>query len=443
MANDFATVTPSNARRLRVMSAERQALSAQLFNQFRDMSFDGVGVSRETYGAGETEAMRVIEALGEANGFETHWDEAQNLVLTLQGLRPDLPAVASGSHLDSVPQGGNFDGAAGVVASLMAMLAARERDPLMRTLKLYVLRGEESAWYGGPCYFGSRALFGLLSESDLSSKHRHTGESLASNMKRVGVDMDVVEAARPIVDAGHFHAWLELHIEQGPVLIAKNKPVGVVTGIRGNVRHRRVVCRGQAAHSGAVPRWLRHDAVLAMSELLMRIDEHWRVLLEWGEDLVVTAGIVETNAQEHAVSRVPGEVSFSMEYRSQHTKTLTSFGELIRSECAQLEKKRGVTFDFAPPVYTKPAQMSEALVALAKSAADAAAIECEVMASGAGHDSAVFANAGVPSTMVFVRNQNGSHNPYEAMEMEDFFAGAEVLSQSILSAANMADGVTS
>ena len=443
MTNDQATADQADCNHALVMNLERRKLAERLFDQLREMSFDGVGISRETYGPGETEAMRVIEDLGTAHGLETRWDGASNLILTLPGKDHGLPVVASGSHLDSVPQGGNFDGAAGVIAALMALLAARESQPLLRTLELYVLRGEESAWYGGPCYFGSRALFGQLSETDLSSKHRQTGDSLATNMARTGADMSLIEAGRALVDVNHFHAWMELHIEQGPVLIAKDKPAGIVTGIRGNVRHRRVVCRGQAAHSGAVPRWLRHDAVLAMSELLMRIDEHWRVLLEWGEDLVVTAGIVETNPEEHAVSRVPGEVSFSLEYRSQDTKTLQSFGDLIRSECDQLEAKRGVKFDLGPKVHTKPARMSAELVELAQSAAADAKIDCEVMPSGAGHDSAVFANVGVPSTMVFVRNQNGSHNPREAMDFDDFFAGAEVLSQSLLKAADMIDEVQS
>lgn len=295
-----------------IITDARRALAAELFERFREMSFDGVGISRATYGRGETEAMEVIAALGRDQGLGVEWDPARNLILTLPGLRSDLPAVATGSHLDSVPQGGNFDGAAGVIAGLISLLAAKGRSQL-RTLKLYVLRGEESAWYGGPCYFGSRALFGLLTDADFSSARRETGETLATNMARCGVDLDAVAPGKPLLDAASLHSWVELHIEQGPVLVAKEKPAAVVTGIRGNVRHRRVVCRGEAAHSGAVPRWLRHDAVLAMAELLMRIDEHWRVLLEWGEDLVVTSGIVETSPAEHAVSRVPGEVSFSLE----------------------------------------------------------------------------------------------------------------------------------
>lgn len=432
-------VSPT-VRRAPVMGAAWRALAAGLFDRFREASFDGVGVSRETYGPGETEAMEAIAALGREHGLDVEWDAARNLILTLPGRRPDLPAVATGSHLDSVPQGGNFDGAAGVIAGLVALLAAKDEPPL-RTMKLYVLRGEESAWYGGPCYFGSRALFGLLTDADFDSRRRETGETLATNMARCGVDMEAVAPGRTLLDPGALHSWMELHIEQGPVLIAKEKPAGVVTGIRGNVRHRRVVCRGEAAHSGAVPRWLRHDAVLAMAELLMRIDEHWRVLLEWGEDLVVTSGIVETNAAEHAVSRVPGEVSFSLEYRSQDVKTLGSFGDLIRSECETIGAKRGVVFDLGETVYTEPARMAEPLVELVQASAAAAGVALEVMPSGAGHDSAVFANAGVPSTMVFVRNQNGSHNPDEAMELPDFFAAAEVLGQALLTAADMEEEV--
>lgn len=439
MPNDVSPSQQASAKPV-VMDGPRRQLAEKLFDQLREMSFDGVGISRETYGAGETAAMQIIEALGIEHGLETRWDAARNLILTLPGRNPDLAVVASGSHLDSVPQGGNFDGAAGVIASLMALLAAQQQSPL-RSLELYVLRGEESAWYGGPCYFGSRALFGQLSDSDLASTHRVTGDSLADNMARTGVDMDPITSRQRLVEPDRFHSWMELHIEQGPVLIAKEKPVGIVTGIRGNRRHRRVVCRGEAAHSGAVPRWLRHDAVLAMAELLMRIDEHWRVLLEWGEDLVVTSGIVETNAQEHAVSRVPGEVSFALEYRSQDAKTLQSFGDLIQSECTQIEAKRGVTFELGASVYTEPARMSDRLVTLASTAADSAGVDCEIMPSGAGHDTAVFANVGVPATMFFVRNAHGSHNPHEAMELNDFFAGAEVLAQSLLVAANMVEEV--
>lgn len=417
-------------------AADLRQLAISLFDTFREISFDGVGISRETYGATETAAMEAFEHVSREYGFSTRWDAARNLIVHLPGRDPSLPVVATGSHLDSVPQGGNFDGAAGVIASLLGLITTQRRGGGLRGVDLYVLRGEESAWYGGPCYFGSRSLFGQLTPQDFQSTHRSSRQNLEHHMASCGVDLAPLKSAKPLLDAKSLACWMELHIEQGPVLIAREKPVGLVTGIRGNVRRRRVVCRGEAAHSGAVPRWLRHDAVLAMADLLVRLDEHWRMLLEWGEDLVLTSGVVETNPKEHAVSRVPGEVAFALEYRSQDAKTLKSFGHVIETECQQVQQSRGVSFNLGPAVYTEPARMSDRITELMKSGAEATGIPYEIMPSGAGHDSAVFANAGVPSAMIFVRNDKGSHNPHEAMEYEDFFQGSEVLSRAIWQAAN-------
>ena len=420
-----------------------RTLARRIFDSLREMSFDGVGVSRETYGPGETAAMDLLAGIAAENGFAVSWDAARNLIIRLEGQDPDAPVVATGSHLDTVPVGGNFDGAAGVVAGLLALIAARDTGTPPRAMELIVLRGEESAWFGGPCYFGSRGIFGQLTETDFASMHRDSRRNLADCMESCGADMALLRAGQALRDPVAFHCWFELHIEQGPVLVAREKPVGIVTGIRGNIRRRRVVCTGEAAHSGAVPRWLRHDAVLAMSELLMRLDEHWRVLLEWGEDLVLTAGIVETDAREHAISRVPGQVTFAIEYRSQDARTLESFGKLIETECAQIGSKRGVSFDLGSAVRTEPARMSEALIGRLESITVDSGLACEIMPSGAGHDSAVFANAGVPSAMIFVRNDKGSHNPHEAMEFDDFFAGAALLAAGMRNAADAGEGFRS
>lgn len=411
-------------------------LAIELFAALRDASFDGIGISRETYGKSETEAMEIVASVAAREGLCVEWDPARNLIISLAGRDPDLPAVATGSHLDSVPVGGNFDGAAGVVAGLIALLAARQSGPPLRTMRLYALRGEESAWYSGPCYFGSRALFGQLSEVDFASRHRSGNKTLADAMQEADVDLAMLRAGTSLIDPTALNCWIELHIEQGPVLIALDKPVGLVTGIRGNVRHRKAICHGEAAHSGAVPRWLRHDAVLAMSDLLVRLDEHWRVLLEWGEDLVVTTGIVGTNPREHALSRVPGEVSFALEYRSQDLKTLQSFGKLVESECAQVESRRGVRFELGPSTLTDPARMSPAVIEQLEASCAALGITPEIMPSGAGHDTSIFANAGIPTAMIFVRNDHGSHNPDEAMDYDDFFLASAVLARTLETAAN-------
>jgi N-carbamoyl-L-amino-acid hydrolase len=411
-------------------------LSIDLFASLRAASFDGVGVSRETYGESETEAMEIVAQQAAHEGLTIEWDPARNLVISLHGRNPELPAVATGSHLDSVPIGGNYDGAAGVIAGLIALIAAKQFGPPPRTMRVYALRGEESAWFGGPCYFGSRALFGQLSEADFDTRHRSGGKTLADCMRAVGADMAVLRRGAPLIDPAALACWIELHIEQGPVLVARDKPVGLVTGIRGNVRHRKVICHGEAAHSGAVPRWLRHDAVLAMSDLLVRLDEHWRVLLEWGEDLVLTSGIVETDPREHALSRVPGAVSFALEYRSQDRKTLESFGKLVERECAQVASRRGVRFELGPSSLTEPARMSPRVIELLEGVCAQLGIAPEIMPSGAGHDTSIFANAGVPTGMIFVRNDKGSHNPHESMEYDDFFLACAVLARALATAAN-------
>lgn len=176
-----------------------------------------------------------------------------------------------------------------------------------------------------------------------------------------------------------------------------------------------------------MPRWLRKDALFAVADLLMRLDEHWNRLLERGLDLVVTAGVCNTDPDLQALSRIPGEVYFSFEVRSQSFETLEGFYELFRSECRSVSQLRGVTFEFDERVYSEPAKMDDAIVRRLSSAAQRLGFPAELIPSGAGHDAAVFSNAGVPSGMIFVRNRNGSHNPNEDMAVDDFVRGVELM----------------
>jgi N-carbamoyl-L-amino-acid hydrolase len=238
-----------------------------------------------------------------------------------------------------------------------------------------------------------------------------------------------------LLDPSAVAAWLELHIEQGPVLVARELPVAVVTGIRGNFRHRTIECIGEAGHSGAIPRWLRHDAVFATAELITRLDRHWGTLLERGRDLVLTTGIIGTDPAEHALARIPGHLRFSFEARSQSTETLEAFYELFRSECASISEERGVAFKFDRRLDSAPARMDDAWIGRLREILREMGLPDEPIPSGAGHDAAVFANAGVPSAMIFVRNEHGSHNPEEAMAMDDFLRGAELMRLALRDAA--------
>ena len=324
--------------------ARTRELATEIFDALRAATGDGLGITRASYGKGESTALDIIDAKARALGLRTERDAAANLVVTLEGSEPELPFLACGSHLDSVPQGGNFDGGAGVVAGLIVLAGFKaEGFRPRRTLKLYGLRGEESARFG-KAYMGSSALFGRLTPADLAIKAADADRTLAECMRDVGVDVDRLLAGQKLADPKNFAAWVELHIEQGPVLTARHLPVGIVTGIRGNIRHRMVECIGTAGHSGAVPRWLRHDAMFATSELITHLDRHWRTLLERGRDLVITAGVVTTDPSEHAIARIPGSLRFSFELRSQSKETLEAFYDLFLSECRLVGEERGVEF---------------------------------------------------------------------------------------------------
>jgi N-carbamoyl-L-amino-acid hydrolase len=428
--NDAAVIrdaTKAARRDRRSNAADPAKLAAELFDALHRMSFDGVGITRASYDAGEQAALDFLAQWARDEGFAVSWDRAANLVVELAGADPALPAMACGSHCDSVPQGGNFDGAAGVIAGLLCLhRLKRDGQTPPRSIRVYGLRGEESPWFGKP-YLGSSALFGKLEPGDLARPHRETRKPLSDYMAAAGADVAAIAAGETLIDPKSLAAFIELHIEQGPVLVDRSLPVGVVTGIRGNIRHLKVKCVGEAGHSGTVPRWLRHDAVLAVADLLMRLDEHWRVLMERGIDLVITSGIFTTDPSRHAMSRIPGEVEFSLEFRSQSLETLETFYRLVQTECDGVAKARGVRFEFDGRVFSQPEKVPDRWIDhLDRLAAELKIPSCR-LPSGAGHDAVMFAGAGIPASMIFVRNAHGSHNPREAMTIDDFMKGVDLL----------------
>ncbi len=405
-------------------------MAEQLFDDLRRLGDDGVGITRDSYGEGETAAASYLTEWAGHQGLTVSRDRGANLVFTLPDDDGQAPATWIGSHLDSVPQGGNYDGLAGIVAGLLCLVDQRQAQrPTSTPVRVLALRGEESAWFGR-AYMGSSALFGKLSEADLAMTHRSHGRTLGQCMAEAGADVQAIREGQTLFDTSRARAWLELHIEQGPVMLARDMPVAIVPGIRGNVRHNRVTCVGEAGHSGVVPRWLRHDAMFAVADLITRLDEHWRALLERGIDLVVTTGIVGTDPAEHAISRIPGKVDFSLEVRSQSPDTLDVFYELMRTECRAIERDRGVQFVFDRRLSSAPAIMDAHVSSLLVDACRALDLPQERVPSGAGHDAAIFANAGIPSGMVFVRNANGSHNPHESMAIDDFMRGVQVMADT-------------
>ncbi|MCT8998226.1 Zn-dependent hydrolase [Chelativorans intermedius] len=413
---------------------EERRLAAFLFEEVARLSPDVEGVSRPAFSDVETRTLSFLGDFARSQGLEVWYDAGRNANFCLPGARRAARYILVGSHVDSVPFGGNFDGLAGVVTGLLCLLRAKRRG-IRFPVPVHVLamRGEESAWFG-PCYIGSKALTGTLGAQELKAKHKGDGRSLDAHMADVGVDMDRVRAGVPLIDLSAVAAYVELHIEQGPLLIGKDIPAAVVSGIRGNIRHRAVRCLGEAGHSGAVPRAFRRDPVLAMADLLVRLDESWATILAKGDDLVLTSGIVATDPEKHAMSRIPDSVSFSLDIRSQSARTLDEMRDLLRAEMRQIERDRKVRFELDEEMRVEPALCDSVLVERLLRAMGRSGQEPFVMSSGGGHDAAVFAGAGVPSAMVFVRNQNGSHNPQEAMELADFLAATDIVHEFLTEA---------
>lgn len=411
---------------------ELGSLVTDLFAEIAQLSADTEGVSRPAFSVKESEVLGYLESVALKYGLSVSQDGGKNYLFSLAEDEAAKQYVLVGSHIDSVPHGGNYDGLAGILAGLICLIRAQlDGKRFTRAVKVIALRGEESHWFG-PCYIGSKCLTGQLGESELSSRHKKDGRTLGEHLAALGVDVDTIRKGEPLMDVSGLLGYIELHIEQGPMLVEKRIPAAIVSGIRGNLRHRNILCKGEAGHSGAVPRVYRHDPVMAFADLLSRLDESWLTIIQKGGDLVLTSGVVATNPETHSLSRIPDQVGFSLDCRSQSTAVLNEMRELIGQEMVQIEADRKVKFIADEEISTAPATMSKTLTTDLKKAMERIGLEPFVMSSGGGHDAAVFSNAGIPTGMVFVRNQNGSHNPDEAMAIEDFLVGSCIIYEYLM-----------
>jgi len=221
--------------------------------------------------------------------------------------------------------------------------------------------------------------------------------------------------------------FLELHIEQGPVLVQRGLPVGIVTGIRGNLRYRDPHIVGRYGHAGAEPRLSRNDAVMAGVEFVSRLEALWLEHEAAGKDLVCTVGQFYTDTAVHTMTKIPGELWFSMDIRSEDNDVLIAIDRQLREIAAEIGVRRGVTIDLGAFTNAKPGPIDRGHRARLERFATELGIDALPMASGAGHDAAVFGIMGVPTAMIFIRNEHGSHNPDEAMDIADFAQGLRLL----------------
>jgi len=398
-------------------------LAVSLFGQLDRATRRGHGIVRDSYGDGEQAAHDIMRAAAAGIGLETSIDAIGNLTMTLPGKDRHAPRILIGSHLDSVPQGGNFDGAAGVVAGVCALSALRSSGFVPDyDIAVMAIRAEESSWFD-VSYLGSEGAFGLLDPACLSVRRSDNGRTLEETLVARGFDPTAIAERRRLIEPQQIRAYLELHIEQGPRLVAEGLPAAVVTGIRGCKRFRTARCVGEYGHSGALPRALRHDAVAATVAFLHHMEGVWNRVEGEGADLLVTHGELYTDKAAHAPSKVAGETRFVIDLRSLSMEVMDSVAAEARAAAREIGRAYRVTFDLGPATDSPPAMMDPRLRSCLMGLLD----QPLEMPSGAGHDAAVFAELGIPAAMIFVRNDHGSHNPDEVMALEDFAVGTRAL----------------
>ena len=405
------------------------ALAERLFDELRAATHDGVGITREAYGPGEAKAHAIVRAAADAAGLETKVDPVGNLLMTLPGADRAAKRVVLGSHLDSVRSGGNYDGAAGVLAGLAAAAGMKRAGFVpARDVTVVAVRAEEAGAWFPVSYPGSRAALGLLTPAELSIKRMDSGRTLAEHMREEGFDPAFVESGGTTFSAADTAAFLELHIEQGPVLDAEGVALGIVTGIPGSRRLRAARVLGEYNHSGATPRKYRRDAAIALAELAHRVDERWAELEAQGHALVCTFCVLATT-EEAGFTKIAGEARFQLDVRSVNPHSVDAVMETLYDIIPGIEARRGVRFELGTETSSRAAPMDASVQAGLKRAAGELGVRHRAMASGGGHDAAAFVQAGIPAGMLFVRNQNGSHNPHEAMRMDDFDKACAVVTR--------------
>jgi N-carbamoyl-L-amino-acid hydrolase len=377
----------------------------------------GMGISRTAFSDADMQARSWLQQRIEQAGLEFFMDGAANLHGRLNW-NEDVPAVMTGSHIDTVPGAGHLDGALGVMCGLEALRVLKERGEDYRfPLEVVAFSDEEGTFSG---MFGSQALSGDISPEWIHSARSVQGLSLIDAMQAHGLDaMQALDAARP---PESIHAFVELHIEQGPVLDSRQTAIGVVEGICGLQRWE-VTLLGTANHAGTTPMHMREDAFLGLAEFAGEIE---RVLEEHGgQSSVATIGRAELSPG--AANVVPGEARFTLEFRDISQQTLLQLADAFHLTLSTIARRRRLMFEFKVVSDISPVACDDAIQKLISSTADELGLQHMSLPSGAAHDTqkiAAIARAG----MVFVPSKAGrSHSAAEWTSWNDIEAGANVL----------------
>lgn len=382
------------------------------------------GWTREVFSAPYRESRRWIEEQMRAAGLEVHQDTAGNLIGRLPGILSSAPPLVTGSHTDTVDGGGRFDGVVGVLGALAAVRLLRESGTVLtRDLLVVDFLGEESNPFGLSC-LGSRALAGDLTRADLA-RTDYQGRTLAAAYTDFGLDPSALLSSAAWAGNKRPHAYLELHVEQGPVLESRGVPIGIVTAITG-IERLVASFTGSPDHAGTRPMDDRRDALVAAAEAVLAIRAEGCGAPEHG---VATVTRLENASRSPNV--VPALVRLYGEVRSVDESWLSGTRRRLAEEIAARAAEHDVGVDLDWSTDNAVVQSSAGVQDLAGAAADAAGIPWLPIPSGATHDAVHMASL-APMGMIFIPSANGrSHCPEEFTATEHITTGVRVLADTL------------
>jgi allantoate deiminase len=381
----------------------------------------GAGMRRLPYTPEWQGAMDQVAEWLRREQLEVRRDAVGNLFGVLRGTEAG-PSILTGSHIDTVVDGGRLDGALGVIAGYLALRALKRwLGPPRKTLELVAICDEEASRFHSN-FWGSRAIAGLISPAEADRITDQAGVSLAQAMRSCGLDpASVGEARRSDVDA-----FIELHIEQGPVLEKERVSVAAVTAITA-IEQLECQIGGRADHAGACPMDGRLDPMVALAEMVLAATE---AATRLGPPAVATVG--QVRALPGAPNIVAAEVIFTLDARYPDLARHEAYVRSIRDSFADIAARRGLGFRARRLLYQPPASCSTELVDTIEAAAVELGLPCRKMVSGAGHDTQVLIRAGVRGAMIFVPSIAGrSHSADESTSLDDMVKGVRLLTETL------------
>jgi ureidoglycolate amidohydrolase len=411
------------SRALRAVEIDIERVTARLDRLARLSDAPFPAVTRVVYSEADLAARAVIKEFCAETGLSVRDDAIGNIFARWEGANPDLPAVGTGSHLDAIPNAGRFDGTVGVIGGLEAISglqrAGYQPD---RPIELLVFTSEEPTRFGVGC-FGSRALSGSLPADILAALVDSDGKTLDVLRKSAGFSGDLT-ALR--LGDGYFSSFVELHIEQGPLLERANIPIGVVTAIAAPAALR-ITFEGEGGHAGAVLMPNRKDALCAAAEAVLAVEASARGTAS--DDTVATTGVCRVHPG--AINSIPDRVTLEVDIRDIELARRDEVAGAIQSAIQEIARKRRIVARFECLNADPPATMAPQVVAAIDEACETLGVHRLSMISRAYHDSLFMARI-APTGMIFIPCKNGvSHRPDEYSAPEAIARGIEVLALTL------------